>query len=318
MDMNKKQSITTLTTAIALALLFALSIAPSCSSNKEGQESSGGSLVYNPSTDGEGALRDSLDMAKSQNEALSSLMDEVTGGMDDILGVERMVTAQELGNAGATTREEVQNKINSLKELLDKRTERLNEIEKALANAEAQKALDDAAKARMLLTIGRLREQIRVQQDTIDELNRRLNAAQQHINTLNERVDSLKFENRIERREKEIAQREADHATQQVNELQECYYVIGSKKELKAHKILETGFLRKTKILENDFSRSYFTVADKRTLNDISLHSKKAKVLTKHPKNSYYISDSAGEKVLRIVNPDSFWEFSNYLVVQVD
>lgn len=303
--------------AIAFPIAALLAASTSCSEKSSEGSADASSLTYNPSVDGEGSLRDSLDLARSQNEALTSLMGEVTGGMDDILGVERLVTAQELGSS-STTREDIQNRINSLKSLLEQRTARLNEIEKALNAADDEKAYDEAAKTKMLLTIGRLREQIRVQQETIDDLNRRLNAAQQHITTLNNQVDSLKSENKVEKQQKEVAQHEVERVTQQVNELQECYYVVGSKKELKSHKILETGFLRKTKILENDFSRSYFTVADKRTLNEIALHSHKAKVLTKHDKNSYTIIDVGGQKVLRIINPAAFWEMGNYLVVQVD
>ena len=67
-----------------------------------------------------------------------------------------------------------------------------------------------------------------------------------------------------------------------------------------------------------DFSRNHFTQADKRTLNEIPLHSRKAKVWSKHPKESYEIVDNNGQKVLRILNATKFWELSNYLVIQVD
>lgn len=90
------------------------------------------------------------------------------------------------------------------------------------------------------------------------------------------------------------------------------------KKELKDNEIIETGFLRKTKIMEGDFDRNFFTTADKRTLTTIPLHSDKAKVLTNQPESSYVIEDVDGQKVLRITNPASFWSLSNYLVVQIN
>ena len=101
------------------------------------------------------------------------------------------------------------------------------------------------------------------------------------------------------------------------NQLNECYYVVGSKKELKQHKIIETGFLRHTKVMEGDFATNYFTKADKRTLSVIPLHNSKAQVLSKHPAGSYTITDEGGQKVLKILNPTRFWELSNYLVVKV-
>ena len=63
---------------------------------------------------------------------------------------------------------------------------------------------------------------------------------------------------------------------------------------------------------------SYFTKADRRTLNEIPLHSKKAELMTNHPKGSYEIVDQGGSKVLHILSPDRFWEKSNFLVIKVD
>ena len=63
---------------------------------------------------------------------------------------------------------------------------------------------------------------------------------------------------------------------------------------------------------------SYFTKADRRTLSEIPLHSKKAQLMTNHPKDSYELVDQGGTKVLRILNANRFWEKSNFLVIKVD
>ena len=71
--------------------------------------------------------------------------------------------------------------------------------------------------------------------------------------------------------------------------------------------------------MPEDFEMNYFTTGDKRTLNSIDLHSRKAKVLTNQPADSYTITDAPnGNKVLKIQNPARFWSVSNYLVIQVD
>ena len=119
-------------------------------------------------------------------------------------------------------------------------------------------------------------------------------------------------------KEKEAAQQQSKQLTAEVDNLNTCYYVIGSKKELKANKIIETGFLRKTKILQGDFEMSYFTKADRRTLSEIPLHSNKAELMTNHPKDSYEIVSNGNVKTLRILNAHKFWEKSNFLVVKVD
>ena len=152
----------------------------------------------------------------------------------------------------------------------------------------------------------------------LNSLTEQLAAAHIQIKNLNQSVDSLSSVNKAVVKEKEAAQEESKHLTNEVNNLNTCYYVVGSKKELKANKIIETGFLRKTKILQGDYEMSYFTKADRRTLNEIPLHSKKAELMTNHPKGSYEIVDQGGSKVLHILSPDRFWEKSNFLVIKVD
>ena len=168
----------------------------------------------------------------------------------------------------------------------------------------------------MKKTIANLKSQIEEQQNTIANLTSQLAAAHIEIKNLNTRVDSLNTVNTTVSREKKQAQEESVRLN---NELNVCYYVVGSKKELKKNKIIQTGFLRKTKIMEGDFERSYFTKADKRTLSLIALHSKKAEVLSKHPAGSYQIvEDANGLKSLKITDSSRFWELSNFLIVKVD
>ena len=170
----------------------------------------------------------------------------------------------------------------------------------------------------MQKSIDNLKAQLEDQQKTINGLTEQLAAAHIQIKNLNQSVDSLNTVTKNVTREKEAAVQETKQLTHEVDNLNTCYYVIGSKKELKANKIIETGFLRKTKILEGDFEMSYFTKADRRTLNEIPLHSNKAQLMTNHPKDSYEIVDHGNVKTLHIKDAHRFWEKSNFLVVKVD
>ena len=167
----------------------------------------------------------------------------------------------------------------------------------------------------MKRTITNLKKQIEGQEETIRGLNAQLAAANLRIDQLNVSVDSLKDENTKVNLEKRAALDEGERLT---NELNTCYYVLGSKKELKDNKIIESGFLRKTKVMESDYELSYFTRADKRTLTELPLHTSKAKVLSKHPASSYKIIDNGKSKTLVITNSAKFWELSNFLIVQVN
>lgn len=102
------------------------------------------------------------------------------------------------------------------------------------------------------------------------------------------------------------------------NEMNVCYYALGSKKELEKHNIIKTGFLRKTKIMQGDYEMSYFTKADKRTLNTIAFNSKNGKLLTNQPADSYRIEEHNGQKVLVITNPTRFWNAGNFVVIEIN
>ena len=54
-------------------------------------------------------------------------------------------------------------------------------------------------------------------------------------------------------------------------------------------------------------------------MRTINLGSKKAKVMTNQPTDSYEIVEGAnGVKILKITNPNRFWNQSNFLVVKTD
>ena len=314
---------------IAILLIAALALM-GCNNKEEGKSSSQGSIaVISDSTmiDDDGDLRDSLNMAREYMNSLSTLVNEVSDGLNEIKEMERIVSTGSFNDETGDRKEQIRNDILLIKSSIQDRMNRLAELEEKLTRAEATRTYNiynDSERKTMLETIANLKMQLTQQQEMIDDLTAKLNAAHTTIKNLNEKVDSLNTVNTHAIIEKQKAKEEAQKAQQEMiqlnNELNECFYAIGSKKELKDHKIIETGFLRKTKVMQNsNIMRSYFTKADKRTLNEINLHSNKAKVLTNHDKQSYSIDQTAsGMKVLRIHNQDLFWQYTNYLVIQVD
>ena len=101
--------------------------------------------------------------------------------------------------------------------------------------------------------------------------------------------------------------------TIQEERLNKVWFVFGTKRELRDQDIYTRNGL-----LEEGFNKDYFLEADARTLNEISLYSKKAKLLTNHPVSSYEFEKVDDFLVLKITNPDKFWEISHYLVIEVD
>ncbi|MBQ3960055.1 MAG: hypothetical protein II677_06155 [Muribaculaceae bacterium] len=257
------------------------------------------------------ALNDSLATVRAEKDSLAVLMTEVSDGMNEIMDMQQLISAANLDIETRDRKAEIRNNIEAIKRAIDLRQKRLLQLEDRLRQSVTY--TDE-----MKHSIESLKKQLTKQQGIIEDLTAKLAAANVTITNLNTRVDSLKTENKVVTQEKIRAQEESTRLTAEVNNLNECFYVVGTKKELKQQKIIETGFLRKTKVMEGDYTKSYFTKADKRTLNTIALHSKKAQVMSKHPAGSYSIEKAGGQKVLHILDPNKFWELSNYLVVKID
>jgi len=257
------------------------------------------------------ALQDSINTANAEKDSLMQLMGDIADGMQQIKELEDIVSVNNLNGETPDRKKQLRDDIVLIQEAINKHKQRLNDLEKRLKQSTNYNAT-------MQKSIANLKAQLEDQQKTINNLTEQLAAAHIQIKNLNQSVDSLNTVNKAVMKEKEAAQQESKQLTNEVNTLNTCYYVIGSNKELKANKIIESGFLRKTKILQGDFEMSYFTKADRRTLNEIPLHSNKAQLMTNHPKDSYEIVEHGNMKTLHILNPARFWEKSNFLVVKVD
>ena len=286
-------------------LLVGLTILPACQRNHRADNDAMRQDSINA------ALQDSINTANAEKDSLMQLMADIADGMAQIKEMEDIVSVHNLSGETPDRKKQLRDDIVLIQQSINKHKQRLAELEKRLKQSTNYN--DNMQK-----TIANLKLQLEDQQKTINGLTDQLAAAHIQIQNLNQSVDSLNTVNKTVTKEKEVAVQESKQLTAEVTNLNTCYYVIGSKKELKDHKIIETGFLRKTKILEGDFEMAYFTKADRRTLSEIPLHSKKAQLMTNHPKDSYEIVDHGNVKTLHILNANKFWEKSNFLVIKVD
>lgn len=98
-----------------------------------------------------------------------------------------------------------------------------------------------------------------------------------------------------------------------------AYYAFGTLKELKEKGVLtkEGGFIGMNKQvrLSDQMNKSYFTKIDITEFTELSLASKKAKLITSHPAGSYQLSGEKTAMKLSISNPEEFWSISKYLVI---
>ena len=246
-------------------------------------------------------LDDSLQTALANQDSLFILLNDITDGMTQIKAMEKILNSGNLSSETASRKDQIKSDMAAIQQALQQRRQRLAELEKKLSTSQQYSTT-------LKRTIDNLKAEIAQQEASISTLRNDLQAAKIQVADLSRSVDSLSTTVIEERQATELAQQEAQSVT---NELNTCFYAIGSKKELKEANIIETGFLRKTKLMQADFQQSYFTRADKRTLNSIATHSKKAKILTNMPSDSYNIEDADGYKIIQITDPARFWSLSN-------
>lgn len=255
------------------------------------------------------ASRRELETALSERDQLLSLVKEITTSTEEIKRIEHVVTLDGNGpRENANRHYRVLNDIAGIRNALRTRREKLDELEhrlkeSALYTDELQSIIDI------------MRSQIDRQANDLAGLGAYLTDACRHIDSLSCEVDSLHTTVDSVNGERDRAEAASERLEAELNT---CYYVVASKTELKEHKIIETPFLRKSRLLRGEYDREFFTVSDKRGLASINLYCRKAKILTNHPAGSFRIDERNGGKVLLITDPAQFWSLSNYLVVEAD
>lgn len=276
------------------SLLFA-----SCSGNKEQMEQ------Y---TDSIAQLTADYNQAATFNDSLMLLMGDIYNGLDSINMQEGLLYNINNGE-NLNRRAEVRNNLSAIKA-------RLAANRKLLAEMEARIKASGNENSVMAKTIEQMKARLSQQDSKIAMLENQLSIANDSIDFLNNQVAETQQQLESETADKEAAQAAYSEAENQLNTV---YYAIGTNKELKQNGLLEKKFLGATKVLKGDFNESYFTKADKRTLSEIPTGSKKVKIWTNMPTDSYSIVENPDKtKTIKITNPKEFWSLTPYLIIQVD
>lgn len=246
-----------------------------------------------------------ISKVEGQRDSLMNLIGDIS---QNLLEVNRMENIFVSGDFKDTPdkRQEIIANINALRQELDARKQALEELESKLKSS-------NGYSAKLQKTIESQKQLIDEQSQKIQQLEAALADANVKISDLNKNVEDLNTQVSTVTEERNAETQRADKVT---DELNICYYVCGSNKELKEHKILEKKFLGKTKTMEGDFDRSYFTKADKRKLTEVKTYAKKAELKTSHPAGSYSMETVGGTVVIKIKDAKKFWEKSNFLVIQ--
>ncbi len=145
----------------------------------------------------------------------------------------------------------------------------------------------------------------------IEELDKKLKASG---------IDIKSFKNKIAQLNKSIAE-QAQAIVEKENAMNEVYFVAGTYDQLAEIGVLtkEGGFLgiAKNKAIRDDITENNFEKLDMRNITHFPLNTKKAKLISQHPDNSYRLVEQ-NDKIafLEIENPDEFWKLTKYVIVE--
>jgi chromosome segregation ATPase len=138
-----------------------------------------------------------------------------------------------------------------------------------------------------------------------------------------------KFEEAVKKREAKIAELrgavdvltvESDNLKakndEQEKRLNQVFYIVGTKNELKNLGLLSGNALSKKRANYSNINNSQFHEVDARSFSTLVIDSKSPKLLTEKPASSYTMSkNNDGTTTLKITNSEEFWETSPYLIV---
>jgi hypothetical protein len=239
-------------------------------------------------------------------------LDELLGYMDIVQSVDSSFEAiresQNLlsmvpvdGEGSQSVKQRVEENISMISNLLADNNARIAELEEKFNES-------DLKNTKLQKTINRLKRDLKAKNEEISKLYKDLEAK-------NFKIDSLLVENQMvgQRAAELTALSEAQQAQLQAQDqaLHTAYFFMGTRKELKANDI-------NVKDRDSGYRTSLFTPIDVRTFDRLETGSKSAKILTKHPENSYeLVRDENKIYTLVIKNPENFWNASKYLIIQI-
>ena len=262
----------------------------------------------------------SKDQLKAENDSLlmeltqrNAELDEMMGTFNDISEGFRQINAAEsrvdlqrgaVAEGSLNAKQQIASDIEFIRKQMEENKQQIAKLQSMLKSSKNNSSQLKKAVESLTLELNAKTQRIEELQAELASKNIRIQELDAAVSDLSAAKETLVAEN--EAKAKTVAEQDKS--------LNAAWFVFGTKSELKAQKILQSGDVLKSA----DFNKDYFTQIDIRTTKEIKLYSKRAELLTTHPAGSYeLVKDDKGQLTLKITNPTEFWSISRYLVIQV-
>lgn len=259
------------------------------------------------------AQNEELTRQLSERDSLMSEMmatfTQVEEALNYIKGQSKILTnTEEASELSINNREQVVKDVEMMAEILKESRQKLSRLNKKLKESGVK--------------IANLEEKI-------SSLEAELTQSQTDILTLTSDLEAKNFE--VSQLQEQIVEMAVVQEEQlaviedqkgEIDNLNVAYYVSGTSKELKEKGLIDKsgGFLGigKTKTLSDDVETEYFSEFDIRYTDSIPVSASAAKLVTKHPAGSYeFVTQDGMVSYLEIKEPDEFYKFSKFIVMEV-
>lgn len=239
------------------------------------------------------------------NEFIATVND-IQGTLDTIKMKQNIInlSTNKNGELKLSARDQIKSDITSIYMLMEKNKKELSDLTRKLKASnmkvtELQKLVD-----RLQKDITDKNTEIEILRDKLAKLNIIIETANLRADTLSNVVKHQS--SRLNEQQQTLAQQEAA--------LNTAYYIVGTAKDLK-----KNGVIGKGDKLLSDFNKALFTKVDIRKLTEVSILSKKAKVISNHPTSAYkLVGDKKIIQSLQITDYRAFWSNVRYLVILVN
>ncbi len=261
------------------------------------------------------SLRNEFSKLQSRANKREAFLDSLCLYLDSISEQEHiLVQTSDPETNRRYTRAEMRKRIQELGEIIARQREHIQ----ALAEHYSMlSATEDPGRIQSLMNITlHLQNQIDTKEQEIFALSAELENSVHRIGRLNNEVSRLN--NKITDVTAENSALESTVA-RQADIINEAYVLIATKQELQAMGVLSKGnIIKKSKFSVDNLDLSKCRKIDITKVRQFQFKSKKPKILTSVPSESYSIQDNGSDnKTLLILNPKSFWSISNILVIQL-
>ena len=255
------------------------------------------------------SLNVELTQANSEMENLMGILNEVQEGFQQINEAENRVNVNSAENAPANVKEQVKADLAFIQAKMKENRERIADLE-----ARVEKGDKNAAALRR--TVKNLKAELAAKEEQIAALQAELEAKNIRIQQLDTEVANLTNDKNAltaKNAANELVIANQDKA------MHTAWYVIAKKKSLKEQNVLtNTGLFKKGDVMESaNVNKDGFTEIDIRKVVEIPVGAKKATLLSAHPEGSYeLVADAEGMQVLKVLDPQTFWSVTRYLVIR--